>query len=406
MKISDLTKNKNGLTSKDIPKYDNVKDRMEDILKNLSGKNDTSEREMTLSVCMIVKNGECDILKAVRSMGSVANECVVVDTGSTDDTVKILLNDGFRTYIPKMGLVDGKYDYSKRLYKFEWKDDFSLARNYAQKQCSSDYILWLDADDIVPPETASLIKSAFLKPGELTRKKQVVFSMNLINIVNGQPIGESAVQPRIYPNNVGLKWAGKIHETFTDSVIDLGLKQVIVSNWEVHHYGYDSDELQDAKLKRNIQYLLREEVNPMSLYHMGTSFMCMKNYTGAISYYENILKYENLEEGFRSHVLYQIGLCLFEGSDYLGALEKFSRSSKLDAIFWIGECHRMLENFVEAKINYDKYLELDKISDPWGSKQVFHRYFSFQRTIQIMKKVIEDVRIMAATEFPEEPRWK
>ena len=64
-----------------------------------------------------------------------ADEIVVVDTGSTDNTVKVAEN------------------FTDKVYFYAWCDDFSKARNYAISKATCEYVMWLDADDIVPPET-------------------------------------------------------------------------------------------------------------------------------------------------------------------------------------------------------------------------------------------------------------
>ena len=91
---------------------------------------------MTLSLCMIVKN-EADVLaRALGNASAYADEIIVVDTGSTDGTKGIAKK-----------LTDKVFDY-------EWHDDFAAARNYALSKATCDLWMWLDADDIVPPETA------------------------------------------------------------------------------------------------------------------------------------------------------------------------------------------------------------------------------------------------------------
>lgn len=85
----------------------------------------------TISLCMIVKNEEAHLASCLLSVRDIADEIVVVDTGSTDRTKEIA-----------RGFTDKVLD-------FVWVDDFSKARNYAFDQASMDYILWLDADDVL-----------------------------------------------------------------------------------------------------------------------------------------------------------------------------------------------------------------------------------------------------------------
>ncbi|MFU1806268.1 glycosyltransferase, partial [Enterococcus faecium] len=79
-----------------------------------------------------VKNEQNTILKSIKSLKKLADEIIVVDTGSTDETIEILTNYSMN-------------DTSISLYSFEWCDDFSRARNFANSKASCDWIVSLDA---------------------------------------------------------------------------------------------------------------------------------------------------------------------------------------------------------------------------------------------------------------------
>ena len=85
----------------------------------------------TLSLCMIVKNEEDVIGRCLECVSDIFDEIIVVDTGSEDKT---------RDIVKK---------YTKNLYYFKWIEDFAAARNYAFSKATKDYIMWLDADDII-----------------------------------------------------------------------------------------------------------------------------------------------------------------------------------------------------------------------------------------------------------------
>ncbi|MCH5156735.1 MAG: glycosyltransferase family 2 protein [Clostridiales bacterium] len=88
----------------------------------------------SLSVTLIVKN-EQDNLARLLPMLSFADEIVVVDTGSTDKTVEVA------------------QCFTDNIYYYTWCDDFSKARNFAISKATCQYIMWLDADDILSPIT-------------------------------------------------------------------------------------------------------------------------------------------------------------------------------------------------------------------------------------------------------------
>lgn len=97
-----------------------------------------------LSLCMIVRDESEVLARCLDSVAGVADEIVIVDTGSKDDTVTIARSFGARVEF------------------FEWIDDFAAARNCSFDFATCPYILWLDADDVVLP--ADREKLLDLKP--------------------------------------------------------------------------------------------------------------------------------------------------------------------------------------------------------------------------------------------------
>lgn len=91
---------------------------------------------ISVSLCVIVKNEEEVLAGCLDSVKDIADEMVIVDTGSTDRTKEIAAR------------------YTDKIYDFEWVDHFAAARNFAFSKAEMDYILWLDADDIFWKRTA------------------------------------------------------------------------------------------------------------------------------------------------------------------------------------------------------------------------------------------------------------
>ena len=101
-------------------------------------KNSYSVGMKTLSVTLIVRNEETNLARLLPEL-TFADEVVVVDTGSTDNTVNVASN------------------YTDNVYRFTWIDDFAKARNYAISKATSQYVMWLDADDVIPENTKKCI---------------------------------------------------------------------------------------------------------------------------------------------------------------------------------------------------------------------------------------------------------
>ncbi len=86
---------------------------------------------MTLSLCMIVKNEEKTLGRCLKSVQKAFDEVIIVDTGSSDKTIEIAKT------------------FTDMVYSFKWEDDFAKARNKSFSYASCDYIMWLDADDVI-----------------------------------------------------------------------------------------------------------------------------------------------------------------------------------------------------------------------------------------------------------------
>ena len=80
---------------------------------------------------MIVKNEERHLGRLLASVVQFADEIVILDTGSSDGTRQIAL------------------DHGAHVFDFKWCDDFAKARNESLKHCTKDFVMWLDADDLI-----------------------------------------------------------------------------------------------------------------------------------------------------------------------------------------------------------------------------------------------------------------
>lgn len=145
----------------------------------------------TISVCMIVKNEEDVIARCLDCIKDVADELIIVDTGSTDRTKEIARR------------------YTERLYDFQWVDDFSAARNFAFQKAAMEYILWLDADDVIDAENQK--KLAALKK-TLSGDVDMVFLRYEMGFDDGGRPSLSFFRERIVRRAAGFRWVGAVHE--------------------------------------------------------------------------------------------------------------------------------------------------------------------------------------------------
>lgn len=95
---------------------------------------------ITLSLCMIVKDEEDVLRRCLDSVKEIVDEIIIVDTGSTDKT-KLIASE-----------------FTDKIFDFKWCDDFSKARNFSFSKATKEYIIWLDADDVILEEDKLKIK--------------------------------------------------------------------------------------------------------------------------------------------------------------------------------------------------------------------------------------------------------
>ena len=146
---------------------------------------------ISISLCMIVKDEEAVLGRCLDSVGKVADEIIIVDTGSEDQTKETASG------------------YTDLIYDFPWQDDFSAARNFSLSKGTKDYLMWMDADDILPPESAE--KLSRLKE-ELDPGTDVVM-MPYVTAFDAD--GRAAFQyerERIVRNCGAFRFVGRVHE--------------------------------------------------------------------------------------------------------------------------------------------------------------------------------------------------
>lgn len=219
-----------------------------------------------LSVILIARNEEKRIARCLKSITGLADEIVVADTGSTDRTPEIARTLGAR-------IVDEP-----------WQDDFARARNRTIREAGGAWLLWLDADDLVPPEEAARIRALLADPTERA------YSLIIENEYEGRP-GQSFRQIRLFPAGRGIEFEGRIHETLSRSVARAGLA-IKSADIRIRHTGYSLAQDREDKTRRNLGMLEGEVAlhpdDPAVLMELGNTHFQLKDYARALDCYNRI----------------------------------------------------------------------------------------------------------------------
>jgi len=192
---------------------------------------------LTISACMIVKNEEECLPRCLRSIKGLVDEIVVVDTGSTDNTVKIAQSFGVRVYHHK------------------WENNFSKARNISIGYATTDWIFIIDADEELEADDVPLLKKTLRE----TYFKAV--SISVYNFSREQAMYTSFLPSiRAFRRETGGYYEGIVHNMLrlpeSEHVLRLPVR--------LKHYGYGlSKEKMARKVERTKTLILQQlEKNP------------------------------------------------------------------------------------------------------------------------------------------------
>ncbi len=266
---------------------------------------------MKLSLCIIVKNEELALPKCLNSVKNVVDEMIVLDTGSTDRTPEIAR------------------EFAAKVYHFEWCNDFSSARNQSLKYATGDWILVLDADEVLVPEIVPTLKQSI--------KCDRYLLINLLRQEVGAAQSPYSLVSRLFRNHPDICFSRPYHALVDDSVARILSQE---TQWQVGylpevailHTGYQKsaiasrDKFSNAAktmegflachpddpyvcsklgalyvqtgIERGIQLLERglaaEQVNPQILYelhyHLGIAYTRLQQPKQAIAHYQAAIK--------------------------------------------------------------------------------------------------------------------
>lgn len=210
----------------------------------------------TITLAMIVKDEEATIARALTSAQDVVDEIVVVDTGSTDATAQIAAAHG------------------AKVVTHAWDDDFAAARNAGLEHATSDWILFLDADEaLVAADAARLRELA----GRTWREG---FTLTIVNRVGSASSGAALTQDvlRMFRNRPEHRFEGRIHESVLQCLPADAPERLEAARVRIDHDGYlDTTRAAKDKTKRNLHLLERQvregAPNAYLSYNIGTEYL-------------------------------------------------------------------------------------------------------------------------------------
>ena len=238
---------------------------------------------MQLTICIITKNEQQNIVRCLESLKVLDVEIVVVDTGSTDKT------------------RESAYQYTQSVYDFEWCDDFAAAKNFAVSKASNSFVMVLDSDEYIEAFDVDEVTHMLAQyPNAVGRiKRRNTFSRK------GQKQENIEWINRIFSKEL-FRYEGRIHEQVT--ALDGTSYDTFLAPVTIGHTGYDLTEAErKAKAERNSTLLLqelerlrleasmdacKEEQIPYVIYQLGKSFYMAGDCVKACEYFAEGLSFD------------------------------------------------------------------------------------------------------------------
>lgn len=227
----------------------------------------------SLSLCMIVKDEEKSLPECLESVQGLVDEIVIVDTGSKDRTPEIAK------------------EFGAKVFPFSWINDFAAARNESLRHATGDYILWLDADDRIPPEERDKFS---LWKERLPEARDRAYWFVIESPEQGDDFfSRYALQVRAFPNRPGVGFIRRIHESVIDSLM---LQRIALEETSIRitHRGYSDPASVQRKAMRNLKMLLGALAeNPrdfVTLWHLSQTYGVLGNYEKALHYAKRFLE--------------------------------------------------------------------------------------------------------------------
>ena len=225
-----------------------------------------------LTIGVLTKNEEKFITQCLASVKGLADQIIVMDTGSTDRTIELAKSFG------------------AEVYSTTWDDDFSAPRNAILERATGDWILMLDADEEFPADQHAKLRA------DLAKATAMAYRVPLVN--HGEEAQGRSFVPRLYRNVPGAHYYGRIHEQVFPSLLPLcksfGL-DIALGNAQLLHHGYTKELVRDRnKIERNLN-LLRFAISerpdePNLTMNLGLELVRSGDLDGGIVHYRDAFR--------------------------------------------------------------------------------------------------------------------
>ncbi|SCY57355.1 glycosyltransferase [Alkaliphilus peptidifermentans] len=313
---------------------------------------------ISISLCMIVKNEEEILARCLDTVNDIVDEINIVDTGSTDKTKE----------------VAGQY--TDRIFDFEWIDNFAAARNESFKYATKDYILYLDADDV-------LLEKDRIKLKELKETLDPsVDSVSMYYDAGTDEFGNVTLRyrrNRLVKREKNYKWMGDCHQ-YLDVRGHIINSDIAITHKKIRHAVGRTVSIYEKKIERGDTFTARD------FFYYGNELRENGKYEKAI---ENYNKNISMKEGWIEDKIFA---CIFKGDCYrylgdmnnelLSLFQSFQLSSpRAEACSRIGYNFQKQRDYKTAAFWYE--LSIQQVPDPDRWSFIYLAYYTWYPHLQL-----------------------
>ena len=301
----------------------------------------------TISLCIIVKNEEKNLAACLTSLKDVVDEIIVADTGSTDGTREVA-----RQFTP-------------HVLDFVWCDDFAAARNFAFEHATKDYILWLDADDVLLPEDrARLLELKQNLPADVDA---VMMKYNTGFDAQGN-VTFSYYRERLVRRSCGFRWREPVHE-YLETGGKVISTDICVTHTKRHAVHSDRNlRIYEALLAQG------KELSPRGLYYYARELKDNGRFEDAIRGFERFLNDGQgwVEDNIAACA--ELGYCYGRLHDTRRQMESLVRSftyhtPRAEICCQLGYAYKGMQDYGRAAFWFRLAAILKKPENSWGFLQ-------------------------------------
>ena len=225
---------------------------------------------LRMSLCMIVKDEEEMLGRCLAAAAPAVDEIIVVDTGSSDRTVEIA------------------HEYGALVIEREWTGSFSDARNASFDAATGDWILYLDADEVLISDDVTKLRAL---RGQTWRE---AFLLQETNYLGTEEAGSAMVHStlRVFRNRPEYRFSGRLHEQIVHTLPMHLPERISQSPVRIDHFGYlFSIRQAKDKSRRNLDLLLKQRSDGRTLsafdhFNLGSEYLALLDFAAAAAEFE------------------------------------------------------------------------------------------------------------------------